>query len=96
LLPAAALYLETALQIARTAVAGEYRFQELVTEGKQDLLKQIVESALSEDGLDHPCIKQVLVVIFFEQLDSWGRTFGHLFERKFSLQVLALAVSLVS
>ena len=58
-------------------------------------VKQLADSALCEDFLDHPCIKEVLVVIFFEENNSWGRTLGHLFENKFSLQVLVLAVALV-
>jgi len=95
LFPAAALYLETALDIARTAVAKEYPFQDLVTAGRQDAVKEMVKGVLHEDGLDKPSIKEVLVIIFFEERHSWGHNLGHLFEHKFSLEVLALAVSLV-
>ena len=64
--------------------------------GKGDEVKRLADSTLHEDVLDHPCIKEVLVVIFFGEGDSWGRSLGHLFENKFSPQVLALAVALVS
>jgi hypothetical protein len=77
-------------------VAKEYRFHALVASGKGEEVKQLAKSALHDDVLDHPCIKEVLVVIFFEESDSWGRLLGHLFENKFSLPVLALAVALVS
>lgn len=88
--------METALEVAREAVAKEYGFNILVTEGKGDVIKEIAESALHEEALDHPCIKEVLMVIFFKESDSWGRTLGHLFENKFPLQILALVVTLVS
>lgn len=77
-------------------MAKEYGFQALVTTGNGEKVKQLANSALREDVLDHPCIKKVLTVIFFEESDSWGRSLGHLFENKFPLQVLALAVALVS
>jgi hypothetical protein len=96
LLPAAILFMETALDVAREAVANEYGFNVLVTKGKQDVVKNIAQSALQEEVLDHPSIKEVLVVIFFKESDSWGRMLGHLFENKFPLQILALAVALVS
>ena len=54
-----------------------------------------MKGVLHKDGLKNPSIKEVLLVIFFEEGDSWGRNLGHLFEYKFSLEVLALAVSLV-
>ena len=73
----------------------EYRFQDLVTAGRQDDVKEIVKGVLHKDGLENPSIKEVLLVIFFEEGDSWGRNLGHLFEYKFSLEVLALVVSLV-
>ena len=85
-----------ALEVACEAVAKEYSFNILVTEGKQDVIKKITESALHKEVLHHPCIKEVLVVIFFKESDSWGWTLGHLFENKFPLQILALAVALVS
>jgi hypothetical protein len=56
----------------------------------------VIESALRDDVIDHPCIQEILVTLFFEDNDSWGRTFGHLFENKFPLQVLALVVAMVS
>ena len=90
------MFLERALEVARAAVDKEYRFQDLVNDGKGDVVKQLVKSALRKDVFDHPCIKEVLVVLFFEDKDSWGRNLGHLFENKFPLQVLALAVALVS
>jgi Domain of unknown function (DUF6532) len=90
------LFLERALEVARAAVAKDYGFQDLAMAGKEDKIKQIAESALHENVFDQPCIKEVLVVIFFEDNNSWGRKLGHLFENKFSLQVLALAVALVS
>ena len=88
--------METALEVARAAVAKEYKFSDLVTEGKGEVVKQLISSALIADVLDHPCIKEVLVVIFFEKSDSWGRIFGHLFENKFPLHILALAIAMVS
>jgi len=93
LLPAAILQLETALEIARKAVAKEYGFQALVVAGNLEKVKELASSALHQSTLDHPCIKEVLVVLYFEKCD-WGQRFGHLFENKFSLQVLALAVSM--
>lgn len=96
MLPAAFLHLETSLEVARRAVAKEYGFHDLVKEGKGDDVKQLAESALRADVFNNPCIKEILVVIFFEKTDSWGRSLGHLFENKFSLQVLALAVAQVS
>jgi Domain of unknown function (DUF6532) len=96
LLPAAVLFLEKALEVARKAVAKEYDFHGLVASGKGEDVKKKVKSALHDDVLDHPCIKEVLVVIFFEGSHSWGRFLGHLFENKFPLPVLALAVALVS
>lgn len=77
-------------------MAKEYDFNALVTAGKREEIKQIADRTLCADVLDRPCIKEVLVVIFFEESESWGRTLGHLFENKFSLRVLALAVALVS
>jgi hypothetical protein len=96
LLPAAVLFLEKALEVARKAVAKEYDFHGLVASGKGEDVKKLVKAALHDDVLDHACIKEVLVVIFFEESRSWGRYLGHLFENKFPLQVLALAVALVS
>jgi hypothetical protein len=95
LFPAAVLHLEKALDFARIAVAKEHPFQALVNEGKQAEVKKIVTSLLRQDGLATPSVKEVLVVIFFQQIDGWGRNLGHLFENKFSLEVFALAVSLV-
>lgn len=83
------------MEIARTAVAKVYSFHDLVTAGKGDEVKELAKSALREDVLDHPVIKEILVVIFFEESNSWGWTLGHLFEDKFSLQVFALAIALV-
>ena len=72
--------METALEVARKAVAREFGFHALVEAGNVETVKQIADSALHEDVLDHPCMKEVLVVIFFGRSDSWGRTAGHLFE----------------
>ena len=88
--------MERALEVARVAVAKDYGFQDLAMAGKRDTIKQIAESALNVNVFDQPCIKGVLVAIFFEDNNSWGRKLGHYFENKFSLQVLALAVALVS
>jgi len=77
-------------------VAKEYKFHALVTAGDGEVVKQLAHSALRADVLDHPCIKEVLVVIFFGESGSWGRTLGHLFENRFSLQIFALAVAMVS
>lgn len=77
-------------------MAKEYGFHALVDSGKGEEVKQLAKSALRDDVLDHPCIREVLVVIFFEESHSWGRSSGHLFENKFPLPVLALAVALVS
>jgi hypothetical protein len=90
------LFLERALEVAREAVAKDYGFQDLAMAGKGDEVKKLAKSALHKNVLDQRCIKEVLVVIFFEDNNSWGRKLGHLFENKFSLQVLALAVALVS
>jgi len=89
------LFLETALEVARKAVTKEYGFEALVNLGKGEEVKQRAKSALRAEGLDNPCFKEVLVEIFFGESDSWGRVLGHLFENKFPLPVLALAVALV-
>ena len=77
-------------------MAKEYGFHALVASGKTEEVKELAKSTLHDDVLEHPCIKEVLVVIFFEKSDSWGRCLGHLFENKFPLPVLVLAVALVS
>lgn len=77
-------------------MAKEYEFQTLVDSGKGEEVKRLAKSTLRVDVLDHACIREVLVVIFFSESHSWGRSSGHLFENKFPLPVLALAVALVS
>lgn len=76
-------------------MAKQYRFQNLVTEGNVEMVHDIAKNALKKSNIDQDCIREVLVVIFFDEKHSWGRSFGHLFDNRFSLEVLALATALV-
>jgi hypothetical protein len=76
-------------------VAKQYGFHNLVREGNVEIIHDVARNALKEGHIDQDCIKEVLLVIFFDDSHNWGRKFGHLFENRFSLEVLALAATLV-
>ena len=88
--------MEIALQEARFAVDKVYKFQDLVSEGKGEEVKKLAHSALTADSFDNPCFKELLEKLFFERKDGWGRIFPHLFGYTYPIQVLALAVAMVS
>lgn len=63
-------YLETALEVARTAVVNKYGFPTIVRLGKGEEVKQLTDSTLCEGVMDHYCIKEILVIILFKESDS--------------------------
>jgi len=83
------------LEVTRKQVAQFHSLADLVTEGKQNEIKEIVKTNLFKNSIDDECAKLILFEIFFAGGISWGRAYRDHF-KGFTSQVLAFVFTLVS